>query len=187
MPDIPTNEPSQLRAGDTWQWRREDLAGDYPASAWTLTYRFKNAAGGFEVVASADGDHFAVTVAANVTTGYAAGSYAWAAQVSKSGEKYTVDSGTLEVLADLFSGTATTASDQRSHNQIALDAVRAVMEGRASKDQQEYAIAGRKLVLTPMADLIKLLNFYEARVAADLAEENLRNGRATGRVIRVRM
>lgn len=189
MPDIPTNEPSALRAGDTWQWRREDLASDYPASGgWGLTYRFKNAAGGFEIAATADGDNFAVSVLASTTATYTAGSYVWVAQVSHGdGRKFTVDHGNLEVLANLFSGQASVASDQRSHNQIALDAIKAVMENRASIDQQEYAIAGRKLVLTPIADLLKLLNFYEARVAGELAEEALRNGRATGRVIRVRM
>jgi len=187
--DIPTNEPGSLRLGDTWQWRREDLASDYPASTWTLTYRFKNAAGGFEIVASADGDNFAVTVAAATTAAYAsgAGTYTWAAQVVSGSTKHTVDHGTLEVLANLFAGTATAASDQRTHNQIALDAIKAVMESRASKDQAEYMIAGRKLVLTPLPDLIKLLNFYEARVAGEQAAENLRNGRNVPSVIQVRM
>ena len=184
--DIPTNEPGSLRAGDTWQWRREDLASDYPAGTWTLTYRFKNAAGGFEVIASADGSNFAITVAATTTATIAAGSYSWAAQVANGSTKYTVDSGTLEVLANLFSGTASAANDQRTHNQIALDAIKAVMQSRATKDQQEYMIAGRKLVLTPLPDLIKLLNFYEARVAGEQAAENLRNGRNVPRVIQVR-
>lgn len=187
MPETPTNEPSQLRAGDTWAWRREDLAADYPASAWALTYRFKNAAGGFEIVATADGDHFVVNHPASTTASISAGTYTWAAQAVNGADKYTVDHGTLEVLANLFSGTATAASDQRSHNQKTLDAIKAVIENRASKDQEEYTIAGRSLKRTPMADLILLLNFYEARVAGEQAEENLRNGRAIGSVIRVRM
>jgi hypothetical protein len=189
MPDIALNEPRELRLGDTWQWRREDLASDYPASVWTLTYRFKNATGGFEIVATADGDNFEVDVAAATTAAYAsgAGDYVWAAQVVNGTTKHTVDNGTLKVLANLFAGTATAANDQRSHNQIALDAIKAVMQSRATKDQQEYVIAGRKLVVTPVADLIKLLNFYESRVAADNAAENLRNGIATGGRIQVRM
>src|SRR5574340_527910 len=43
----PTNEPSALRAGDTWSWRREDL-GDYPASSWTLKYYFRNSSAKFD-------------------------------------------------------------------------------------------------------------------------------------------
>jgi hypothetical protein len=186
--DIPTNEPSSLRLGDTWQWRREDLASDYPASTWTLTYRFKNAAGGFEITASADGDNFAVIVTAATTAAYAsgAGTYSWVAQAVNGTTKYTVDTGTSLILPNLFSGAATAASDQRTHNQIAYDAIKSVMENRATKDQQEYMIAGRKLVLTPLPDLIKLLNFYEARVAGEQAAEDLRNGRNVPRVIQVR-
>jgi hypothetical protein len=189
MPDIATNEPSSLRLGDTWQWRREDLASDYPASTWTLTYRFKNAVGGFEIIATADGNNFAVTVLAATTAAYTsgAGTYAWAAQVSSGASKFTVDSGTLIVEPNLFAGTSTAASDQRTHNQIVLDAIKAVMESRASKDQQEYVIAGRKLVVTPIADLIKLFSFYEQRVAGEQAAENLRNGIAVGGRIQVRM
>ena len=48
---IPTTEPTSLRAGNTWQWRREDLS-DYPASTWTLTYHFRNRTSHFDVVAS---------------------------------------------------------------------------------------------------------------------------------------
>lgn len=184
---VPTNEPLKLRAGDTWQWRREDLSADFPASAWTLTYRFKNAAGGFEIVAAADGDNFAVNVAAVTTAPYVAGTYAWAARVKQGADEYTVDTGTLEVQPDIFSGTATTASDQRTHSQIAYDAIKAVMENRATKDQQEYTIAGRSLKRTPVADLLKLLNFYESRVNAEINAEKIRNGLSTGGRIQVRL
>ena len=49
---IPTTEPTRLRAGDTWQWRREDLS-DYPATAWTLTYWFRNSTDHLDVSAAA--------------------------------------------------------------------------------------------------------------------------------------
>ena len=68
---IPTSEPDSLRIGDTWQWRREDLF-DYPASAWTLIYYFRNATSHFDVTASADGSYFAVTVAKATTAALAA-------------------------------------------------------------------------------------------------------------------
>ena len=69
--DIPTSEPAELRAGDTWKWTK--TLADYPASAWTLKYRFKNAAGGFEIIAATAGSDYAITVAASTTTAYAAG------------------------------------------------------------------------------------------------------------------
>lgn len=184
--EVPTNEPRELRAGDTWQWRREDLT-DYPASSWVLTYRFKNAAGGFEIAASADGDNHAVTVAAATTSGYTAGVYDWAAQAVSGTTKHTVDTGRLTVLANLFAGTATAASDQRTHAQTVLDAVEALLENRATLDQQEYQIGGRMLKRMPITDLLKLRNFYKSEVANETAAEKLRNGLGIGSAIRVRM
>lgn len=184
---IPTTEPLELRAGDTWEWRREDLTADYPAGTWTLTYRFKNAAGGFEVVASADGANFAVTVAASTTAGYTAGTYAWAAQAVNGTTKKTVDSGTLKVLPNLFSGTASAASDQRTHAKKTLDAIEAVIEGRASIDQAEFQIGGRMLKRMPVGDLLRFRAFYKTEVEREAASERLANGVGIARKIQVRM
>lgn len=49
---IPDREPAQLRCGDTWRWTRS--LADYPATTWTLKYRYKTASTGFEIVATAD-------------------------------------------------------------------------------------------------------------------------------------
>ncbi|HUO43549.1 MAG TPA: hypothetical protein VMT94_01395, partial [Burkholderiales bacterium] len=68
--EIPRNEPPEARAGLTWQWRREDLSDDYPASSWTLKYWFKQTGangGKFSIQANADGDNFAILVAATTT------------------------------------------------------------------------------------------------------------------------
>jgi hypothetical protein len=186
MTDIPTNEPAQLRAGDTWKWTRS--LGDYLASAgWTLKYRFKHPINaGFEIVASASGADHAVTVAAATTTGYTAGKYTWTAWVEGgSSEKYTVDGGTLEVLTDYRAVTAAAVSDNRSHARKVLEAIEAVIEGRAAKDQEEYQIAGRQLKHTPLAELLKFRNRYKQELAAETAAENLANGIGTSRTIRV--
>jgi len=183
--DIPTTEPGELRAGDTWQWTKS--LADYPAGTWALTYRFKNAAGGFEIAASASGTDFSVTVAASTTTGYTAGVYSWQAQVVSGSEKHTVDSGTLRVLPNLFSGTAAAAYDDRTHARIVLDAIEAVIEGRASRDQESYEIAGRSLKRTPIADLLKLRQHYKAEVANEDMAEAIRNGTGTGRRIQFRL
>lgn len=185
--DIPTSEPSALRSGDTWKWTKS--LADYPASAgWTLKYRFKNAAGGFEIVASASGDDHAVSVAAATTSGYATGSYSWMAWVEGgSSEKYTVDTGVLTVNADYRAGTnsAATPLDDRTHARIVLDAIEAVIQNRATRDQESYEIAGRSLKRTPIADLLKLRQHYKAEVAAQDAASAL--GLGTGRRIQFRI
>ena len=176
---------NELIAGDTLQFNTS--VPDYPASeSWTLSYKLVPRTSGSVISfsASADGDYYTVEVGSTTTAAWTAGEYSWAAYVTKTGERHTVDSGACTIKPD--PATATTL-DSRTHNQIALDAIKAVMQSRATKDQQEYMIAGRKLVLTPLPELIKLLNFYEARVAGEQAAENLRNGINVPSVIQVRM
>jgi hypothetical protein len=184
--ETPTNEPSELRAGDTWKWRREDLEL-YPAPTWVLKYRAKNSAGGFEITAAASGTAHAVTVAAATTAAYAAGLYAWVAWVESGAERYTVDSGELRVLPDLRAGTATAAQDVRSHARRVLEAIEAVIEGRATRDQEEYRIADRMLKRTPIADLLALRDRYRAEVAAEDAARRLVAGETPGYALQVRL
>src|ERR1044071_5619916 len=120
-------EPSLLIAGDTWQWRREDLAGDYPASGgWTLGYQLVNAAQRYAFAAATDGDVFAISVPAATTAGYAPGLYTLGGRVTKSTEKHTVFTGSLRIKPDLAGATA--AVDTRSHARKVLEAVEALIE-----------------------------------------------------------
>lgn len=185
MPEIPTNEPITLRAGDTWQWKRS--LTDYPAGTWTLKYRFKNAAGGFEVVASADGTDHSVTVAAATSTGYAAGKYAWIAWVEAGTEKFTVDQGTVEVLPDLRTGAATAAQDTRSHARKVLDALEALLEGKATRDQMAYTINGRSLERLKPEEVIKWRSFYRAEVLREERAEAIASGLGGGARVVVRL
>lgn len=187
MADIPTTEPSEIQAGDTIKWRREDLS-DYPASVWSLKYYFVGKNGLFNVTAAADGDKFAVTISAATSAAYVAGDYEWSAYVSKGSgaglERYQVDSGKLKVKPNVAGYTA--AYDNRSHAKKVLDAIEAVIEGRATKDQESYSIAGRQLSRTPIADLLKLRDRYKAEYRRELDAEKINNGLGTGRKILTR-
>lgn len=181
---VPTQEPAQLRVGDTWRWTRQ--LADYPASAWALIYAFKSAAGGFQVTATADGDTHAVAVAAATTAGYTAGAYTWIAWVEAGGEKYTVDSGSVELLPDYRAGSAASALDDRSHARKMLDAIEAWLESR-DPAVAEYEIAGRRMKYVPLAELVKLRNRYTAEVAAEKNAAALSRGEGIGRRIQFRI
>ena len=184
--DIPTNEPTILRSGDTWKWTK--TLADYPASApWTLKYRFKNAAGGFEITASASGDGYAVSVTAATTSAYVAGTYSWIAWVEGgTSEKYTVDTGVVVVNPDYRSGTATTALDDRSHARKTLAAIETWIESR-NPGVAEYEIAGRRMKYIPLTDLLKLRQTYKNEVGAEDAREAIASGLATPRRIQFRI
>lgn len=182
---IPSLEPAQLRAGDTWKWNRS--LADYSAPDWTLKYRFKSPTSGFEITASAAGSDFSIVVAAATTTGFAAGRYEWTAWVEQGAEKYTVGGGLLEVLPDLRAGTATTGVDTRSHARKTLDNILAVLENRATLDQMSYTIAGRTLQRMPIGDLLKFKAHYETQVRSEEAADRIRRGLGGGGTIQFRL
>ena len=143
-----TKEPSKLVLGDFWAWRRDDLASDYPVSAYALTYEFHLDAGGggtkkFTLTATEADDTYYIEAASSSTTSYAIGDYIWEAYITKSSDsnRVMVDSGRTTITENL----ANTNADLRSHAKIVLDAIEAVIENRASMDQSSMSIAGRSL------------------------------------------
>lgn len=170
---IPTTEPSSLRAGDTWQWRREDLA-DYPASAWTLVYYFRNASAHFDITASADGDAYAVTVA-KASSGKAPGWYDWIAVVSSATERHEVDRGRLEILPDYATAAVL---DGRSTARRILEAIDALILGRASADQVDTVAAalGDRSLARDRAMLLTYRDRFRAEVRREEDAERIRQG-----------
>lgn len=168
----PTNESLQLRAGDTWQWRREDLS-DYPAGTWTLTYYFKSAAANFSVAATADGTNYAVTVAKATTAARTAGRYKWIAVVDNGTERHQVDQGELIVQPDF---AASGNLDDRSHARKMLDAIEALLEGRATKDQQSMTIGDVSITRMPLDQLLAARDKYRTEVATQRRAERARAG-----------
>lgn len=172
---IPTNEPQEIIVGNTIKWDRDDLT-DYPASdSWVLSYVLINATHKITITAAANGDGHRVEVSAATSAAYNAGTYQWKAFVSKSGERYDVDQGTMEVLPNF---AVASTYDSRSHAKKVLDAINAVIENRATVDQESYSIMGRSLKRTPMADLLLLKDKYQALYNKEQNAENVRNGAA---------
>jgi hypothetical protein len=171
-------EPSYFVAGDTVTWTK--AVSGYPATAgWTLEYYFWNATADYSVEAAADGSDYEITIAAAVSAEYAPGRYQWRAVVSKAGERYAVASGEIEIRHDPASGDGT-GIDDRSQVKVALDAIEAVLAGRASKDQESYTINNRSLNRTPIADLILLRNHYRREYAREQREKRIAEGLGGG-------
>lgn len=189
----PTNEPREIRAGVTWEWRREDLSTDYPADGgWTLTYWLKKTGatpGNLSIVAAASGKFFAVSVLAATTAAYAAGEYTWTALVTKAAETREVDSGKLTILPryDVAANL-----DDRSHAVKVLQAIEAVIENRASSTQREmvaYTIGSRSQqfdAADTKTALLELHSKYKWLVANEDARAALAAGQPNPRDVRVR-
>lgn len=170
MSTTPTHEPARVIAGDTAKWLK--TLAEYPADAgWVLSYELVSSAQRYTFSATASGVDHLVAVAATVTADWAPGEYQGRGRVSLAGEVYTVAQWALQV-APSFSA----AVDARSAARRTLDAIEAVLEGRASSATQEYSIAGRSLKYVPIPELLTMRDRYRQDVAAEENAANLAAG-----------
>ncbi len=168
------NIAKEITAGDSLNWT--ETVSAYPASdGWTLKFVLVNGSAKIEFSTSADGDDHAVALPATTTTQWSPGRYRYQAFVEKGEDRYTVGTGTVDVLPD-FTSAATL--DGRTHAEKVLESIEAVIEKRATKDQESYTIKGRSLARTPLPDLIALRDKYKADVAAEKRAEKLRAGQS---------
>lgn len=184
--NYPTAEPDQLVVGDRWAWKRSDLADVYDPASYTLHYDFslQTASGATIALTSAVTD-FVVEVSSATTANYKPGEYAWHAYIVRNSdsERVKVDQGRATLVRNLEGNT----SDTRSDNYKALEAIKAVLAGTATREQSSYTIAGRAITLRPVSELIDLKNYYQNEVNKELAIERRKTGKSKTGLIRVFM
>ena len=129
----------------------------FPAPEWSLSVILRGP-GAIELSATPSGTQHLITATAAETSQWLAGHYWYSVRVASAGEVHQVDEGTLEVKPDL--ATVTGPYDGRGHVERVVDAIEAVIQGRASIDQSRYKINGRELERTPLGDLLKLRDQY---------------------------
>lgn len=180
---IPTIEPRSLVIGDTWKWKRSLAA--FPADEFTLSYAFTDAGTNqFTVTASADGTDHLVSVAKTTTVNYTKGDYQWQAYVTEiaTGERFSIAAG----FTTLDPNYATAAVDDRSHARTTLDAINALIEGKATADQASMSIAGRSLSRYSVDEILKWKSHYEALVGREEQAADISLGRGSRGKVRIR-
>lgn len=176
--DEPSTIPQSFRAGDTLTWLR--TLRDYPADAgWALSYRLIGATQTIDVSASAEGVSHRVNVPAATTAAWPSGEYVWMELVTRGADRHTLGSGVLRVDPDPAAINA--GDDLRSHARRVLDAIEAVIEGRASEADESFEIDGVALRYRPIADLLALRDRYRQEVRAERAAEQVAAGLLSGR------
>ena len=187
--NYPQKEPSTLVLGDYWAWKRDDLADTYPIGSYALTYEFHEDSGGggshkFTLTATEANDTYYIEAASSSTTSYAVGDYIWEAYITKTADsnRVMVDSGRTTITQNL----ADTNADLRSHAKKVLDAIEAVIEGRASIDQSSMSIAGRSLSRMSVDELMTFRDRYKAEYLKEIKLARIRNGQGTGNTPKVR-
>ena len=167
IPQIPVPEPAEIRAGDSITWQRE-FDTFPPGDGFSLSYMFVGKSSGYPVSGAmiANGpNNYIVTVPGATTAAWITGHYRWQAYITdQSGNRYTVAEGVVEVLPNLQ--LATSGLDDREPDEIILDNIVTMLNGKASQDVQEYEIAGRRLNRYTWSELMTMRSTYEKRVRA---------------------
>jgi hypothetical protein len=170
--------PSEISAGITF--RVPVAFSEYPAPDWALSLILRGPAP-IDLIAEGLVENHTFLAAAAVTAAWVPGSYWWQLRASDGTDVVLLAEGQTKMLADISAVAG--QFDGRAHAQRVLDAIEAVIEGRASIDQESYSINNRSLSRTPVSDLLKLRDRYRAEVKSAAAAKA---GRSLGRIHRVR-
>jgi hypothetical protein len=187
LTEMPTGEPTEVVVGDTWTWKRDDLAVDYPPASYALSYVLKiegSTASPISLTASESGNEYRVTVAAATTAGYTAGTYRWDAYMTRSSDNARVRIGFGQLV--VLPNRATSTVDPRSHAQKVLAAIEALLEGRSTQDVNSYSIKDRSLSKMTAEELVQWREYYRREVNREKINERVRLGKSTGRTMAVR-
>jgi hypothetical protein len=180
-------EPTRITQGEDIDWKRSFC--DYPATEWTLQYRFRGPGTGFNTDATADGEDFAVSVSSTNTAAMSIGKYlwqAWATNIADTTVTRKIAEGTVTVERG-FSAASVGTIDLRSTAKQILDAIEATLLNTATSDQLSYEIttpAGtRKVSKMGRVELLAMRKEYAGIVARENAAERVRNGGKFGKTV----
>lgn len=186
--NYPTQEPDRLVTGDRFAWQRPDLVSDYPLADYTMTYHFSEDSGGggthhFTLSSTEADDNYYFEKPSSETATLSAGDWEWqlyAIRTSDS-ERITLDYGiTKFVLGELDTNT-----DLRSHAKKVLDAIEAVIEGRATIDQSSFSLGGRSLSRMSIDELMTFRDRYKTEYLKEVKLSRIRNKQGSGNTIKV--
>lgn len=133
----------------------------YPAQDWQLSAYLRNSHD-LALQALAEDANHRFLVAASVTALWTPGDYWYALRVTNGTEVYEIETGQVAIKPDL--AVVHGEYDGRTHVQRVLDSIEAVLEKRATIDQERYKINNRELWRTPISELLVLRDRYRAEL-----------------------
>lgn len=174
--------PARFAAGDTLRWFAS--FADYPATdGWSLAYRLVGPGIGLAIPCTASGSGFIAEAAAASTGGLTVTAPGTPCTLfgyaTKAAERWQVYQAPCLVLPN----PATATGDLRGHAAKTLEAIEALLAGRATKDQQSYKIGERELSRIPIPELLALKDHYKAEAAREANAALLASGLGRPRVV----
>ena len=180
-------EPSEVVVGDFVQFKRSDLAIDYPTDSYTATFVARLTAGGsseIQVEANVSDGAYLFTIDSATSAAFVAGKYHWQTEILRNSDdsRVVVNRGSLDIVVDLDA----TGADPRTHAEIMLAKIESLLEGKADSDVANYSIQGRSLTKFGLDELLQWRDYYNAEVTKQKRLEDIRLGRKTASTVKVR-
>ena len=177
--NYPTEVPDELQLGDFWAWKKDNLATDYPIADYSLSYEFNlidgATASNFTLTATESNDEYIIST--SDTGSYTKGEYNWVSYITRTSDSARVK--IAEGYIEIQDNYATTSASVRSHAKIVLDAVKAVIENRATMDQSSMSIAGRSLSRMSISELYELKDRAQRDYNAEVKKAAIKNGKSS--------
>ncbi len=151
--------PTSISAGLTLDRTTTQTA--YPAPAWTLSAVFRGPSQ-INLTAEPVGASHRFLVAAGETGEWSPGDYWYSVRATDGVTVVEVEAGQTKIKPDLASINA--VHDGRDHVRRVLDSIEAVLERRATQDQEKYKINNRELWRTPISELLVLRDRYRSEL-----------------------
>lgn len=183
MPTPQIQPPREINAGSDYTWTQHFDA--YPAGTYTLKWTAMSATDVYTISGTASGTDHVMTLDHATTIAYTPGRYHWATYVEDAaGNRYDIASGALKINPD----PAGHAVDRRTHARKMLDAIEALLEGRATAGQVDMVKAywGHRRVDPDPAQLIPLRDRYRGEVAAEERAARIAAGEKLQNKVKVR-
>lgn len=186
--NYPDSVPDALTSGSRWAWTRSDITAAYPTALYTLVFRLslmESPYSDYSITSSKVSSAHVVEVSQATTAGYVNGEYSWSAVVIRDSdsEEVTVDRGFTTVEPDL----GASPGDTRSWVYRVLVAVRATIEGTASREMASYTVGGRALSARTPTELLELEREFSRRWRDEKRDIDRKAGRSAGSRVLVGM
>lgn len=143
---------------------------DMPAPTWSMTFVLRGPAN-VTLASTADGSDHLITATVPVNSLWVAGWYDYEITATDGTEVVSIECGRVEIVKALE--LITSAYDARTHARRVYEAICAVIEKRASVDQESYKINNRELKRMSIDDLIKLKTQYKTKMIMEEGKGSL--------------
>ena len=185
--NAPEGEPLEVTVGDFIQWKRTDIASDYPPATHSAEYVARITGGGsteIKLAATEVDGYYLFTVDSDTSADFVAGKYHWQLEITQtsSGNRIVVDTGDFEAIPDMDSNQA----DPRIHAEIMVDKIETILEGKADSDVANYSIGGRSISKMTFDELMNARDRFKAEIVQHNNRELVKKGKTNGATVKVR-